>query len=513
VSFNLKIVSAENSETAILTAKTVGAPTGDSVEYEWDFDSDGQIDLVTTETEVTNEYTKVGAFSISVTAKTSGGKTSACVAENCVLVKGMDIYVSSESGSDENFGNDQEKPKKTIISAIGSLAVGGTLHLADGVYPQGSTLVISQTMTIKGNDANPEAVVIRRSNSTAYSVMNLKASCVLRGIVVENGYVDNIGSMGAGIDITASSIVTNCIIRNNRIANNHYYNAGGIRIAAAGSVIVDCVITNNASNAYQESPGGIYAPSSCEIIRCIIGWNKAASGGGGIKSESTSTVVSDCIIVNNKSSVDYWSSNYDLPDGCGGGVFGCTIKRCVIMDNMVGDRSWGKKPFGGGAYNSTLYDCLVAGNTSTNTTNGSGGGLHSCTAVNCTIVDNTAKVAGGVSGGPLRNSILRNSIIWNNVATNGDGSDNYGGTVAFSYCCTTPAVDGEGCISKDPLLRPRNSSMPYTLRGASPCVNIGNNAYTNSVFDLSGKARVLRRTVDLGCYEASMANGLKVIVR
>jgi hypothetical protein len=178
------------------------------------------------------------------------------------------------------------------------------------------------------------------------------------------------------------------------------------------------------------------------------------------------------------------------------------------MDNMVGDRSWGKKPFGGGAYNSTLYDCLVAGNTSTNTTNGSGGGLHSCTAVNCTIVDNAAKVAGGVSGGTLRNS-----IIWNNVATNGDGTDNYGGTVAFSYCCTTPAVDGEGCISKDPLLRPRNSSMPYTLRGASPCVNIGNNAYTNSVFDLSGKARVLRRTVDLGCYEASMANGLKVIVR
>ncbi len=508
VGFNLKIVSEENSETAILTAKTVGVPAGESVEYEWDFDSDGIIDLVTTETEVTNEYTKVGAFSISVTAKTSGGKTSACVVENCVLVKGMDIYVSSESGSDENFGNDPEKPKKTITSAIGSLAVGGTLHLADGVYPQGSTLLISQTMTIKGNDANPEAVVIRRSNSSPYSVMNLKAPCVLRGIVVENGYVNNIGDIGAGINITASSIVTNCIIRNNRIDSNIYNTAGGIRIAAAGSLIVDCVITNNASNAYQYSPGGIYSTKSCEIIRCIIGWNKAASGGGGIKSTTTSTVVSDCIIVNNKSSVDYWNSNtYDLQDGCGGGVFGCTIKRCVIMDNMVGNRTQ-VTPFGGGVYNSTLYDCLVAGNTSTNTTNGSGGGLHSCTAVNCTIVDNAAKVAGGVSGGTMRNS-----IIWNNVATNGDGTDNYGGTVAFSYCCTTPAVDGEGCISKDPLLRPRNSSMPYTLRGASPCVNIGNNAYTNSVFDLSGKARVLRRTVDLGCYEASMANGLKIIVR
>ena len=508
VGFNLKIVSAENSETAILTAKTVGVPAGESVEYEWDFDSDGQIDLVTTETEVTNEYTTVGAFSISVTAKTSGGKTSACVVENCVLVKGMDIYVSSESGSDENFGNDPEKPKKTIISAIGSLAVGGTLHLADGVYPQGSTLVISQPMTIKGNDANPEAVVIRRSNSTSYSVMNLKTSCVLRGIVVENGYVDNIGGIGAGIDITASSIVTNCIIRNNRIYGNNYYGAGGIRNNAAGSVIVDCVITNNASNAYHYSPGGIYALSSCEIIRCIIGWNKAAADGGGIKSTATSTVVSDCIIVNNKSSVEYWQeSTVSLPFGGGGGVSGCTIKRCVIMDNMVGKHSM-NNPFGGGASNSTLHDCLVAGNTSTNTANGSGGGLHSCTAVNCTIVDNAAKVAGGVSGGTLKNS-----IIWNNVATNGDGTDNYGGTVAFSYCCTTPAVDGEGCISKDPLLRPRNSSMPYTLRGASPCVNIGNNAYTNSVFDLSGKARVLRRTVDLGCYEASMANGLKVIVR
>ena len=507
VGFNLKIVSEENSETAILTAKTVGVPAGESVEYEWDFDSDGIIDLVTTETEVTNEYTKVGAFSISVTAKTSGGKTSACVVENCVLVKGMDIYVSSESGSDENFGNDPEKPKKTITSAIGSLAVGGTLHLADGVYPQEDTLVISQAMTIKGNDANPEAVVIRRSNSSSYSVMNLKVSCVLRGIVVENGYVNNIGYIGAGIDITASSIVTNCIIRNNRIYANNYDTAGGIRNAAAGSVIVDCVITNNASNAYHNSPGGIYAQNSCEIIRCIIGWNKASAGGGGIKSVSTSTVVSDCIIVNNKAGVEYHQTSTAVPNGCGGGVDGCTIKRCVIMDNMIGKHSE-KDPFGGGAYNSTLYDCLVAGNTSTNTTNGSGGGLHSCTAVNCTIVDNAAKVAGGVSGGTMRNS-----IIWNNVATNGDGTDNYGGTVAFSYCCTTPAVDGEGCISKDPLLRPRNSSMPYTLRGASPCVNIGNNAYTNSVFDLSGKARVLRRTVDLGCYEASMMNGLKVIVR
>lgn len=104
------------------------------------------------------------------------------------------------------------------------------------------------------------------------------------------------------------------------------------------------------------------------------------------------------------------------------------------------------------------------------------------------------------SGGDIRNSIIyfNNGLIGNNWT-------NYSTGMSFDYICTTPTnmlPGGTGCIDDNPLFADA-SNEDYRLLSYSPCVNTGNNAYTNSLIDLSGGPRIINNIVDMGSYEFS----------
>jgi len=164
--------------------------------------------------------------------------------------------------------------------------------------------------------------------------------------------------------------------------------------------------------------------------------------GGGVWAESTSAVVSNCVITANAAF------------GNAGGAYAGTFKACLFVGNWAG-------VYGGGVFNSTLQSCSLAGNISGN----AGGGANTCTLNNCTLVGNSS---GAVS------SALNNCIIYYNTAWNVSGG-------AASNCCTTPDPGG-GSITNEPQM------ADFThISGTSPCRGAGNPAWVASL-DIDGES-------------------------
>jgi hypothetical protein len=217
--------------------------------------------------------------------------------------------------------------------------------------------------------------------------------------------------------------------------------------------------------------------------------------GGGIWCDSSSTIVSNCVLAGN------YATNY------GGGIYSGTLYNCKLVGNTA--------PYGGGGHNCALYNCIVATNTgSTNGMYGSyGGGIYSGKLCNCTLVGNSASYGGGVynstltnctlanntastSGGGGYSSTLNNCVDYYNTAASGS---NYSGG-SLSYCCAKPLAAGTGNFTNAPLFVDLAGGN-FRLQTNSPCIGTGNNAYVTTSVDLDGRPRIVGGTVDMGAYE------------
>jgi hypothetical protein len=177
----------------------------------------------------------------------------------------------------------------------------------------------------------------------------------------------------------------------------------------------------------------------------------------------------------------------------GGGAADGTLNNCTLTGNSAGSS-------GGGAKGSTLNSCTLSGNWA----DGWGGGAADGTLNNCSLTGNSAGWSGGGASGTMFAYLCtrNNCIVYFNTAPTGA---NYFGSyelcTVMNYCCTTPMPTiGVGNITNAPLF------MDYTggnlrLQSNSPCINAGLNAYAPGPTDLDGNPRVVSGTVDIGAYE------------
>jgi len=246
--------------------------------------------------------------------------------------------------------------------------------------------------------------------------------------------------------------------------------------------------------------------------------NGVAGGGGGVFCESTSAVLTNCVLAGNSAPDGYGGGAYggtlnnctlsgnSAPYGDGGGAYASALNNCTLTDNSA--PGW----YGGGAYGGTLNNCTLTGNSAYG-----GGGACDSTLNNCTLTGNLAYCGGGDCDGTLNNCTLTdnaagwgggaydgtlcNCIVYFNTATNGANyyQDQYGGVL--TYCCTTPMpTNGVGNIINAPLFVDYAGGN-LRLQSNSPCINAGNNAYVVGSTDLDGNPRIVGGTVDMGAYE------------
>jgi hypothetical protein len=102
-------------------------------------------------------------------------------------------------------------------------------------------------------------------------------------------------------------------------------------------------------------------------------------------------------------------------------------------------------------------------------------------------------------GGGAYGSTLNNCIVYFNMAPDGAGG-NYDSSSALNYCCTTPLPGGIGNITNAPLFV-NYAGGNLRLQSNSPCINSGYNAYVVASTDLDGNPRIVGGTVDIGAYE------------
>ena len=225
-----------------------------------------------------------------------------------------------------------------------------------------------------------------------------------------------------------------------------------------------------------------------------------------------------------------------------------TMANCVLTENSCGSavefyNYWDSST---GDHNS-ITNCLVASNTvayaAVDVDQALSTGWNEI--VNCTVANNAAiptlaynaerAWAGGIAWGATDSysSLLRivNTVVWGNVVTNGMGGlmtsdmpiQNALGTrtLELRHNCFSEAGDWasadkqtvEANIANDPLMRSSNRGK-YTLRAGSPCIDVGDNlGWTEDDTDLAGNPRIVKKTVDLGCYETPPPRGMLILVK
>ena len=212
------------------------------------------------------------------------------------------------------------------------------------------------------------------------------------------------------------------------------------------SVTTNCVVVTNAVSILSVSGAAQTVIDGGSVKRCVYlaagatltGFTLAngatSESGGGAYCESTSEVIADCVLSGN---------NGDSAGllGNGGGAYQGTLTNCLLSGNSA--------RLGGGAYGGVLNNCIVSGNS------GNAPGVYACTLNNCTLIGNQT----GGNGGGACASTLSNSVLTANSAYSGGGAED-----CTLFNCT---------LSNNIAQRSGGGADSSTLNG---CILTGNNA-------------------------------------
>ena len=338
-----------------------------------------------------------------------------------------------------------------------------------------------------------------RSWATAKATIQAGIDAAVSGglVLVSNGVYATGGTFAAGL--TNRVALTNVLtVRSMNgpeatiIQGQGPVGFAAIRCAyvADGARLVGFTLTNGFTQDSLDnagSGGGVYCDSTTGIVsNCILTGNSAAANGGG----AYHGALEDCVLIENSAS-DGGGAYNSLLHHCeltensanyGGGISRGTLYHCALTRNTA-------MSYGGGTYVSELHNCALTGNSAGYDGGGSygGGSLD-----NCTLIGNSATFTGGGAVG----CALNNCIIYYNNALY---QTNYDGSCTLNYCCAQPLpFYGSGNFTNAPRLA--GLSNPRLTEG-SPCIDAGNNDYVFTAADLDGDARTNGTAVDVGCDE------------
>lgn len=288
-----------------------------------------------------------------------------------------------------------------------------------------------------------------------YRVMQGTDDSVIENLTITNGFVaaNETGTKKRGGGYWGGGTITNCVIAGNK-ANNV---GGGIYNKA---VLYDCIVEGNESVA---SGGG--GAHSVTAYRTVFRNNKAANNGGGVYACD----LYDCVVSNN-TAVVYGGGGYNVTYATntliagnsaeygGGAANGSSqdpesyvLNDCVVSNNVAVSNGGGlyrqsarggcviagnTADCGGGAYESPLADCTIAGNRAIALSAGNGGGTYNCPLSGCEITGNVSLSNGGGVYDNTAGNVISNCVISFNAVSN-NASTAYGGGICIGGCTVT----------------------------------------------------------------------------
>jgi hypothetical protein len=399
----------------------------------------------------------------------------------------------------------------------------GPFGLIDGggIFCINSSLIIAND-TITGNSVSSYGGGIYCAFSVPV-ILNNSISGNSAGIGYSSGYGGGIYWVACFGTMSGNTIADNSVnggsgggiycdggiptIRNNTISRNtasgyEYSGGGGICLYSSSATISGNTISSNSASGIGGSGpiygGGIacvdYSGSPSPAISSNTISDNVATGsyalGGGIYSEASTQVITNCTITSNSVTASSGSN--------GGGIRGTSLSlaNCTVLGNSA----VGKPGTGGGvscanltAANSTFQGNTASYGSAINLDTGPSSG-PAATVTNCTIAGNKGTGAIFCNGRPVT---ITNTII----AFNSSGFYRAGGSgatilryncvygnPAYNYNGVTDPTGTSGNISADPLFVAADPGADgiwgtaddtfgdLHLLPGSPCIDAGNNA-------------------------------------
>jgi hypothetical protein len=340
-----------------------------------------------------------------------------------------------------------------IQDAVDAAQAGDEIVVTNGIYATGGRAV--GTNVLVNRVAADKPLTLRSVNGPEFTI--------IQGYQVP-GTTNGDGAIRC-VYLTDGASLSGFTLTNGATRTNGDYaldqSGGGVRCESTSAVVTNCVLTSN--SAY--SGGGACCAGTLDD--CTLISNSAENYGGGACGAWILCTLNNCTLTRNSAYM-------------GGGAFGCTLNNCTVTGNSA---SWSA----GGAGWSTLNNCTLTGNWAAN----AGGGAMSAVLNNCTVTRNSAESGGGVQAGgdmgsPCR---LNNCIVYYNTALNGANYSTALQGVILNYCCTTP-LPSPPDWSQEPLVGnittdPQLASASH-LSGTSPCRGAGSADYASGT-DIDGE--------------------------
>jgi hypothetical protein len=268
-----------------------------------------------------------------------------------------------------------------IQDAIDASIAGDLVLVSNGVYSTGGRAVYGQATNRVTVD---RAITVQSANGPASTFIQGDYTAPTHGGPNSRcAYLTN-GAVLSGFTLTNGGTI---------FSTNTVFEAsgGGVWCESSSAVVSNCVLAGNIAAAVG---GGAFRGT---LFNCLLTNNFASQGAG-----ACSNTLFNCTITRNTAS--YQSLNV------GGGALSCILSNCLLVANYCSGGG------GGGAALSTLVGCVLSNNAAN-----SGGGLASSVAYNCLISSNRAS---GYGGGAYSNMLI-NCIFTNNFAE-------FGGAAAYA---------------------------------------------------------------------------------
>ena len=380
----------------------------------------------------------------------------------------MERYVA-ENGSDDNLGVSPDAPMRSPVTAVNairqaSMSIPATVHVGPGVYSVDSPLELKAPIRVFGEGESPSDVVITNTvGATTASGKRMQRIAAL----------DNADAMLSGVTMTGAGATEN---------NNYGF---CFTISTSGGMVSNCVVQACRAGGSAYAAAWIYGASS----------------------RVTHTVFRD--ITPGHQPEGHWEVNRAI---CVALQNGAIAENCLFMD-IATDKS----------YNVATVD----GSSS----------MRNCTVVRCTLGDTLPDFCLNYDGTKLltayaapvycesANTELVNCAFAgvcnaNGVAQPPAGETNgVGKTLLKMSCCLMDAMPAN-CTGEDLaaagniVVDPANVASlfrnyargdwtkgDYVPKSGSPLMDAGTSYADLSGVDLAGKARVVKKAIDIGCYE------------
>ncbi len=176
-------------------------------------------------------------------------------------------YVSP-SGNDANSGGTPESPKKTIAAAVAALGPIAptrtcTVHVAPGLYPITSPIVVTNAVCILGDDPDPSRTFVSNTAGFGWNNQNQRcfmvdyADAVVANLTMQKGGVDYSAHGGNFFVGSAGGTVSNCVVEGGGCQLNVY--AAGGRLE--GGLVTHTIFRKNVCDSdignWQGQHGGV----------------------------------------------------------------------------------------------------------------------------------------------------------------------------------------------------------------------------------------------------------------